>query len=483
MRRGFTLRAAAFCLLAGALFLAGCSKSSNPSDTSSSISGTVTLEQSTDHQGITVRIYPPPEFDEDLAQQQSQHPGVGVPIGPRTLFDHRQAAFAAGTETAGDGSYALSDIPVGDYIVVAEMDGYGSQALYEISVREGRNTTVDPMELLREQELAGTIGTGTVLEAGRHYIVTGDLTVPPGMTLTIEPGARIRFQGYYTLLVEGRLEAIGTEEQMIVFTSDQQVPAKDDWKRIEFSSSGETSRMQWCRVEYSTFGIYGKSTPLLLSHNVIRDNTENGLLIFSTFELPVEVKNHLVMDSNKGLWLEYADNATIENNILFENGELGIGCQESSPVLENNLLQANTYGLYVVYNSNPLCRNTVMAGNEWGLVCGGYSKPLLSLCGFADHSNGAIYVFQPPRGSQAQPTVRFSNFDEHAGLIRIEGGPQAPNNLPIDATNNYWGDLSTAEIELLIWDQQDVQPDLAPYVAEVEYLPLETALIDSAGLR
>jgi len=363
------------------------------------------------------------------------------------------------------------------------MDGYGYQARHDISVRKGRNTTVDPMELLLEQELAGTIAAGATLDAGRHYLVTGDVTVPSGVTLTIEPGAQIRFQGYYTLLIEGRLEAVGTEEEMIVFTSDQPAPAKDDWKRIEFSSSDQTSRMQWCRVEYSTFGIYGKSTPLLLSHNVVRENTENGVIIFSTFDQPVEVKNHLIMSNRNGLWLEYADNSVVENCILFDNEELGIGCQECSPVLENNLLQENQYGLYVVYSSNPQCRNNALVGNEWGLVCGGFSSPLLSLCSFAGHSIGAIYVFQPPRGSQAQPTVRFSNFDEAIGLVRIDGGPQAPNNLPIDATNNYWGGLSTAEIDLLIWDQQDAQPDMVPYIARVEYLPLETALIDSAGLR
>jgi parallel beta-helix repeat protein len=483
MRRDFTIRAATCCLLVGCLFLFRCSRSSNPSGAGSSISGTVTLEQSADHQGITVRIYGPPEVDADLVQQQSQYSGVGLPIGPRTLFDHRQTSFTAGTETGSDGSYTLSDIPEGDYIVVAERDGYGYQARYDISVREGRNTAIDPVELLLEQELAGTVAAGTTLDGGRPYLVTSDVTVPAGITLTIEPGAQIRFQGYHTLLIEGRLEAVGTEEEMIVFTSDQQAPAKDDWKRIEFSSSDETSRMQWCRVEYSTFGIYGKSTPLLLSHNVIRSNTENGLLIFSTFDLAVEVRNHLVIDSNKGLWLEYADNSVVENCILFDNEELGIGCQECSPVLENNLLQANTYGLYLVYNSNPRCRNNVMAGNEWGMVCGGFSSPLLTLCSFAGHSSGAVYIFQPPRGSQAQPTVNFSNFDESYGLIRIDGGPQAPNNLPIDATHNYWGGLSTEEIDRLIWDQQDVQPDIAPYVALVAYLPLETTLIDSAGLR
>jgi len=481
MKRRFTVWTVVIVICMGGAFLTRCSKSSK--STVNQIRGTVTLEGETDHGGVTVKLFSPPEVQHDLVFIQSSHPGLGVPLNLQMVFDRRLANFIASTQTNGDGLYRFTEIPSGDYIVMADMDGYGYQGQYDISVHSGNEFAVDRIDLLKEAQLAGALENSRVLDADRHYIVSGDVTVPPGMTLTIEPGAHIEFDGYYTLLIEGRLEAIGTEAEIIYFTSHQQMPSKDDWKRIEFSSSSETSQIRWCVVEYSTNGIYGKSTPLLLSHNMIRYNTENGILIFSTFDTSIEIKNHLIMDSKKGLWLEHADNSTIENNILFENQELGIGCQESSPVLENNLLQANKYGLYAVYNSNPQCRNNALMSNEWGLVCGGYSNPLLNLCSFTDHSIGAIYIFQPPRGSQAQPTVHSSNFDEHIGLIRIDGGPQAPNNLTIDATNNYWGDLSTGEIDRLIWDKQDVLPETAPYVAQVDYLPLATTLIDSAGLQ
>ena len=144
IRRGFAFRTAVLCLLAAGLLTGRCSKSSNPSSSSSSISGSATLEQSTGHAGITVRLYHPPEFDPDLTEQQDQHPGVGLPITPRILFDHRGASFAASTETGADGSYAFSGVAEGEYIVVAEMAGYGHQARFDISVQKGRDTAVDP---------------------------------------------------------------------------------------------------------------------------------------------------------------------------------------------------------------------------------------------------------------------------------------------------------------------------------------------------
>ena len=57
-----------------------------------------------------------------------------------------------------------------------------------------------------------------------HYIVTGNVEVPEGVTLTIEPGALIRFStdptgdGFYKLKVRGTLIAVGDSLNWITFT-------------------------------------------------------------------------------------------------------------------------------------------------------------------------------------------------------------------------------------------------------------------------
>jgi hypothetical protein len=114
--------------------------------------------------------------------------------------------------------------------------------------------------------------------------------------------------------------------------------------------------------------------------------------------------------------------------------------------------------------------------------CGGFSKPNVRLCHFDNSEQGAIHIFPLPAGYRAQPTFCFNNFFEQAGLIRIDSNRGKPNDLDINATNNYWGGLSIDEIDRLIWDKNDVTPDLAPYFAEVNYLPMEASEIDSAGL-
>ena len=54
--------------------------------------------------------------------------------------------------------------------------------------------------------------------AGSPYNVTCDVTVPAGQTLEIRPGVKVLFTGHYRFNVFGNLQAIGTEQDSIVFT-------------------------------------------------------------------------------------------------------------------------------------------------------------------------------------------------------------------------------------------------------------------------
>jgi len=51
------------------------------------------------------------------------------------------------------------------------------------------------------------------------YIVTEDIQIPSGVTLTIEPGVEIQYTGAYEILIQGSIIANGTEADNIVFTS------------------------------------------------------------------------------------------------------------------------------------------------------------------------------------------------------------------------------------------------------------------------
>lgn len=76
------------------------------------------------------------------------------------------------------------------------------------------------MKVEKGVEIGGVITEDMTLSEGVHYIVTKPLAVPQGVTLTIEPGTVLKFKDGTALKCEGKLNAIGTPEKMIVFTNE-----------------------------------------------------------------------------------------------------------------------------------------------------------------------------------------------------------------------------------------------------------------------
>jgi hypothetical protein len=96
---------------------------------------------------------------------------------------------------------------------------------------------------------SGTLAQSETWTSGRLHLVTSDVTVPTGVTLTIEAGAHIKVEPRQAIIVQtgGRLLAPGTVAQPIVFTSSRddaiggdsdggtEPPAAGDWRGLHFA--------------------------------------------------------------------------------------------------------------------------------------------------------------------------------------------------------------------------------------------------------
>jgi hypothetical protein len=104
--------------------------------------------------------------------------------------------------------------------------------------------------------VSGTLPTGTThwTVAGGQYRVTGTLTVPVGATLIIDPGVTVFFNIGVGLVVNGRLQAEGTDLARIRFTKYPGLSGS--WQEITFDDTLEENRVAYADIEYAGSGSY-----------------------------------------------------------------------------------------------------------------------------------------------------------------------------------------------------------------------------------
>lgn len=116
--------------------------------------------------------------------------------------------------------------------------------------------------------------------AGSPYLITLNIYINKGITLTIEPGVIIKL-GRTGITVGGKLNTIGTEENPIIFTSINDddrggksvdwstgQPTAEDWRSITIDEGGELN-LNHATINYGgTMGVYQCK-----NNNFIKQNT------------------------------------------------------------------------------------------------------------------------------------------------------------------------------------------------------------------
>jgi CotH kinase protein/Lamin Tail Domain/Right handed beta helix region len=99
-------------------------------------------------------------------------------------------------------------------------------------------------------QILGTLGADTLLDAASGpWDVMGDLVVPAGVTLTIDPGTTIYFEQGARLIINGRLTAEGTPYRRIQLT--RQPGSSAAWGGLVFNSA-EDNRLAYVDMLYSS---------------------------------------------------------------------------------------------------------------------------------------------------------------------------------------------------------------------------------------
>ncbi|MDM7832371.1 cutinase family protein [Cellulomonas edaphi] len=138
----------------------------------------------------------------------------------------------------------------------------------------------------------GTLTASTTWHAGRTVVLDSSLTIPLGVTLTIEAGTVVKSDGA-ALIVDGSLVVNGSPASPVVLTSlrddtargdtnddaDQTVPRAGDWVGIGVGSGGSLTARS-AEVRFAATGIWGSGAKIVdVAGSSVRDSSYDGINI------------------------------------------------------------------------------------------------------------------------------------------------------------------------------------------------------------
>ncbi len=245
---------------------------------------------------------------------------------------------------------------------------------------------------LADQNYEGekTIWQDTVWEG--DILIDGIVTVAPGVTLEVRPGATIRFTrfdsngdqiGEHELFIQGRFIARGTSEQPILFTSAEDQPSSGDWGAINMMASMEENLLEHCRVEYAYRGFHAHFGRGRLEHSSFvynrraaqfqESDVQINACLFSDNLNGLQFRDSTVTIADsvirRGYWgIRSVNSRVTMNDTLVEDNLInGINLRESQVELDRITVQNNRRGLYLQRTSGSIVRSTLVGNSEHGL--------------------------------------------------------------------------------------------------------------------
>ncbi|HBZ00871.1 MAG TPA: hypothetical protein DEO84_06060 [candidate division Zixibacteria bacterium] len=283
----------------------------------------------------------------------------------------------------------------------------------------------------------GNLATNTTW-SGDVYIYN-TLTVPSGITLTIQPGTKIYAYKDATLYIQGTLNANGTASDSVKFICLGGNPQPGDWYGI-YVDTAATCSLSYCTVRYANYGVECRNNShITVLHSDISNNSGDGIHNYKGI-LAVDSSN-INFNAYSGVWGYFSDN-NIYGSRIMGNDLYGIylsgtrtGSTDSTLIQYDTLYDATNpsdYGISItsidavrVYkckvryfdqgalylnNSNALVKNCDFSSNGfYGIYANNYSYPTIRQCRIDTLSIGVKSNLSKPNLGKSQALSDHGN--------------------------------------------------------------------------
>lgn len=279
--------------------------------------------------------------------------------------------------------------------------------------------------------IAGEVN-GIWTKQNSPYVIKGDINIPNGKTLIIQPGVKVIFQGKYKLNVQGKLLAQGTKTDSIIFTYDTSQLSIDNFKgwlgirfdrrpvafdtlKFRMPNNENLKKLVQERIENRTIDTSTKMKLVLTGEDIVNDTILPDSIFY---KIPLSTLEYCKIEyvNTSGAQRPYIfgggvyiyrysnlviNNCTFQNNTAYAGG--AIYCKEASPIIANNVIKncktASSGGAMVFIHSGVFLYNNFISNNISGYNGGAIlfyeSSPYVLNNTFiknkAEKSGGAIY--------------------------------------------------------------------------------------------
>lgn len=218
--------------------------------------------------------------------------------------------------------------------------------------RKGTATEEIVLTSERGVELRGMLTEDLTLTVGQQYIVTDNLGVPEGVTLTIKPGTVVKFKDGAKLSCAGRLKAEGKPDSMIVFTKDDTGYA---WAGLEYTAA---DTLKYCVLEWmGYFGtVHIHNCEDCVVRNIKGSTVSFGDSYFGRSNFLMNDIPNVTMTGATLLSSNFIENQMINSAPLFHIDELNKGkfSLSNSNVFSNAVTTSSYTGLCSFYSEAAL---------------------------------------------------------------------------------------------------------------------------------
>lgn len=199
-------------------------------------------------------------------------------------------------------------------------------------------------------EIGGVIMRDLTLYPNKHYIVTKNLAIPEGVTLTIKPGTVLKFRPGIGITNDGDLVCKGTPDSLIVF---QAAPDDCNGESLRFGINIKYADLEYVRITgfrgNSRYANYANISNSIIEYNDVYQIVGNGNIYNS----------NIVYNTNKeGIIDGYSNlfNTNVVENLISYFGYSAINYYEiiSSNVFSNYYSGDNATPKNLTYDASSV---------------------------------------------------------------------------------------------------------------------------------